>query len=211
MSASQRLGAAPRFSPVAGSDSDIALMLRVQRDEPGAFAELVRDFQTPVFSRLLRCLSDRHQAEDLTQEVFLRLFRNRKRYEPRARLTTWIFHIAQNVARNAVRSHRRHAWLHYVALDQTESTHPDRFGAFEAGQGDAGAALERLETATQVRAGLDSLVDHQRRALELQHFHDRSYPEIGRALSMTPKAAKSLLYRARIELREKLTGAFTEA
>ena len=206
MSASQRLGAAPRIAPIAGGDPDIDLMLRVQRDEPGAFAELVRGFQTRVYSRLVRCLSDRHQAEDLTQEVFLRLFRNRKRYEPRARLATWIFHIAQNVARNAIRTHQRHAWLHYVALDRTESTHPERFGDV-----DVGTAVERLETATQVRAGLDALLDHQRRALELQHFHDRSYPEIGRAMSMTAKAAKSLLYRARIELREKLIGAFIEA
>ena len=65
-----------------GGDPDIALMLRVQRDEPGAFAELVREFQMRVFARLFRSLSDRHQAEDLTQEVFLRLFRNRKRDEP---------------------------------------------------------------------------------------------------------------------------------
>jgi RNA polymerase sigma-70 factor (ECF subfamily) len=189
-----------------GGDPDIALMLRVQRDEPGAFTELVREFQTRVFGRLLRSLADRHQAEDLTQEVFLRLFRNRKRYEPRARFATWLFHIAQNVARNAVRSRRRHAWLQYAALDQIEFIQPERFrGA------DQTSRLERLETAHQVRAGLDALMDRQRRALELQHFHDRSYPEIGRDLALTPKAAKSLLYRARIELRAKLTEFCIEA
>ncbi len=203
MSVANRIGHA---APMACSDPDIALMLRVQRDEPGAFAELVLDFQGRVFSRLLRCLNDRHRAEDLTQEVFLRLFRNRKRYEPRARFATWIFHIAQNVARNAIRSHRRHAWLHFVALDRTEAMHPDRFGSH-----DCDTALERLETAHRVRAGLSALVENQRVALELQHFHDRSYPEIGHLLAMTPKAAKSLLYRARVELREKLARAFSEA
>jgi RNA polymerase sigma-70 factor, ECF subfamily len=189
-----------------GGDPDIALMLRVQRDEPGAFAELVREFQTRVFARLFRSLSDRHQAEDLTQEVFLRLFRNRKRYEPRARFATWIFHIAQNVARNAVRSRQRHAWLQYAALDQVEFGHAGRLRG-----GDESTALERLETAKQVRAGLNALLDRQRRALELQHFDDRSYPEIGLAMSLSSKAAKSLLYRARIELREKLTAFFIEA
>jgi RNA polymerase sigma-70 factor (ECF subfamily) len=154
---------------------------------------------------LLRSLADRHQAEDLTQEVFLRLFRNRKRYEPRARFTTWIFHIAQNVARNAVRSRQRHAWLHYVGCDRIQYVPaPSRAG-------DQATNLERVETARQVRAGLDALLDRQRRALELQHFDDRSYPEIGRALSLTPKAAKSLLYRARLELRAKLTEFFIEA
>lgn len=193
-------------APHGGGDPDIALMLRVQRDEPGAFAELVREFQTRVFARLFRSLSDRHQAEDLTQEVFLRLFRNRKRYEPRARFATWIFHIAQNVARNAVRSRQRHAWLQYAALDQVEFARAGRVRG-----GDESTALERLETANQVRAGLDALLDRQRRALELQHFDDRSYPEIGLAMSLSPKAAKSLLYRARNELREKLTAFFIEA
>jgi RNA polymerase sigma-70 factor (ECF subfamily) len=192
--------------PLAGGDPHIALMLRVQRDEPGAFAELVREFQTRVFARLLRSLPDRHQAEDLTQEVFLRLFRSRKRYEPRARFATWIFHIAQNVARNAVRTRQRHAWLHYVASDKVEFARSEKCGG-----PDQSARLERLEAARQVRAGLDGLLDRQRRALELQHFHDRSYPEIGRDLAMTPKAAKSLLYRARIELRAKLMEFFIEA
>lgn len=196
----------PKRDAHGGGDPDIALMLRVQRDEPGAFAELVREFQTRVFARLFRSLSDRHQAEDLTQEVFLRLFRNRKRYEPRARFATWIFHIAQNVARNAVRSRQRHAWLQYAALDQVEFALTGRCRG-----GDESSALERLETAKQVRAGLDALLDRQRRALELQHFDDRSYPEIGLAMSLSPKAAKSLLYRARIELREKLTAFFIEA
>jgi RNA polymerase sigma-70 factor (ECF subfamily) len=196
----------PKRDAHGGGDPDIALMLRVQRDEPGAFAELVREFQTRVFARLFRSLSDRHQAEDLTQEVFLRLFRNRKRYEPRARFATWIFHIAQNVARNAVRSRQRHAWLQYAALDQVEFALTGRCRG-----GDESSALERLETAKQVRAGLDALLDRQRRALELQHFDDRSYPEIGLAMALSPKAAKSLLYRARIELREKLTAFFIEA
>lgn len=181
------------------NDPEIDLMLRVQRDEPGAFADLVAAFQTRVFARLCRCLSDRHQAEDLTQEVFLRLFRVRKRYQPRARLATWIFHIAHNVARNAVRSIRRHAWLRYVALEQTEALCPDRFGA----PGDR-PPCERLEAAARVRAGLERLLDRQRRALELQHFDGYSYPDIARTLDMSPKATKSLLYRARIELREQL-------
>lgn len=184
----------------AAHDPEVDLMLRVQRDEPGAFADLVAAFEPRVFARLCRCLADRHQAEDLTQEVFLRLFRVRKRYQPRARLSTWIFHIAHNVARNAVRSLRRRAWLRYVALEQTEARCPDLFGA----PGDR-PPCERLEAAAQVRAGLDRLLDRQRRALELQHFHGCSYPDIARSLDMSPKATKSLLYRARIELREQLS------
>ena len=197
---------ANRMASIVGDDPEIALMLRVQRDEPGAFAELVRHFQTRVFSRLFRCLSDRHHAEDLTQEVFLRLYRNRKRYQPRARLATWVFHIAQNVARNALRSHRRHAWLRYVAFDRAD---PVESGYLV--RSDAGSSLDRRETADKVRAGLDALIDRHRVALELQHFHDFSYPEVGRTLAMTTKAAKCLLYRARIELRQILADSLSEA
>lgn len=195
-----------RASTIAPNDSDVALMLRVQRDEPGAFAELVGAFQSRIFARLCQCLSDRHLAEDLTQDVFLRIFRNRKRYEPRARFTTWLFHIVQNVARNSLRSKKRHAWLRYGVLEQTETHHPERFCVH-----DDGVRLERQEDARKIRTGLDALLDRQRLALELQHFHGHSYPEIGRVLSLSTKAAKSLLYRARLELREKLAELISEA
>jgi RNA polymerase sigma-70 factor (ECF subfamily) len=180
-------------------DPEAELMLRVQRDEPGAFSDLVRLFEARVFARLVRCLADRHHAEDLTQEVFLRLYRGRKRYQPRGRFVAWIFRIVQNVARNAVRSRRRHAWLRFVPLEQTELRRPEHFVADEASD-----RLERQEAAQQLHRGLESLLDRQRRAIELQHFEGRSYPEIGRALRLTTNAAKSLLYRARNELRDRL-------
>src|SRR5262245_48618768 len=85
-------------------DADVALMLRVQRDEPGTFAQLVDRYWGQIFGRLRRQVGDRHEAEDLAQDVFLRVYRARKRYRPRAKFVTWLFHISQNVARNAVRS-----------------------------------------------------------------------------------------------------------
>ena len=85
-------------------DPDVRLMLRVRDDDPGAFAELLRRYGARIFGHFFRVLGDRQEAEDLTQEVFLRVYRSRKRYQPRARLATWLFHITQNVARNAIRS-----------------------------------------------------------------------------------------------------------
>src|SRR5215475_5071840 len=111
-------------------------MLRVRRDEPEAFAELVQCHWSRVFGRLFRWLQDRHQAEDLTQEVFLRLFRSRKRYQPRAKFTTWLYHITQNVARNALRSRRRRPWVplgNRVRLDAPMRGHtPNRAMLVEA-------------------------------------------------------------------------------
>src|SRR5271165_7210632 len=88
-------------------DSDIELMLRVQQDEPGAFADLIELYWPRVFGRFFRQFGDRQEAEDLVQDVFLRLFRNRKRYRPQAKFATWLYHIARNVARNAIRTRRR--------------------------------------------------------------------------------------------------------
>src|SRR5439155_26349783 len=93
--------------PGRTDDPEVGLMLRVQRDEPGAFAELVEAYWARVFGRFMRWLGDRQEAEDLAQDVFLRLYRARKRYQPRAKLATWVFFIARNVGRNALRRRRR--------------------------------------------------------------------------------------------------------
>src|SRR5262245_38321912 len=88
-------------------DPDVLLMLRVGDGDDDAFEELVGRYWSRVFAHLFRRLGDRQEAEDLTQDVFLRLYRYRLRYRPRAKFITWLFFITQNVARNALRSRRR--------------------------------------------------------------------------------------------------------
>lgn len=176
-------------------------MLRVQRDEPGAFDELTQRYREPLIGRFIRQLGDRQEAEDLTQEVLLRLFRSRYRYRPRARFTTWLFHIAQNVARNAVRRRRRRACtpLGHLLHDHDQELKfrhvPDAPPPSEP--------LEQAELVKQVRAAVATLGRRQRTAVEMQ-FQDRTYREIAHSLAMSPEAAKSLLYRARQQLRESL-------
>jgi RNA polymerase sigma-70 factor, ECF subfamily len=179
-------------------DPDVQLMLRVQRDEPGAFAELVAAYWTRVFGRFVRQLCDRQEAEDLAQDVFLRLYRSRKRYIPRAKLSTWIFFIARNVGRNAVRRRRRKRLtpigLPFDGDDRLGFTH-----LTDETKGPSGS-VEQAELASMVRGAVAGLNRRQRRAVELR-FEDNTYEEIACALAMSPKAAKSLLYRARNELR----------
>jgi RNA polymerase sigma-70 factor, ECF subfamily len=194
-----------RVAAAYAADPEVALMLRVQRDEPGAFAELVSRYWTRVFGRFYRQLGDRQEAEDLAQDVFLRLYRGRARYRPTARFTTWLYHIAQNVARNALRTKRRKPCVPLGPLTQPAGDEQfcDRVlcnGAAEAPERPA----ERAELAVAVRAAMARLAARQRTALELQ-FRDCSYSEIAAELAMTPKAAKSLLYRARNQLRESLS------
>jgi RNA polymerase sigma-70 factor (ECF subfamily) len=185
-------------------DPEVGLMLRVQRDEPGAFAQLVEAYWSRVFGRFVRWLGDRQEAEDLAQDVFLRLYRARKRYQPRAKFATWLFHITKNVARNALRSRKRRPCVRLgAALAGGQGAEVERVLA--DGSDSPSRPLERSELARAVRAAVSGLGGRQRTALELYQFQDRSYAEIAAEMDMSPKAAKSLLYRARNQLRAHLT------
>lgn len=181
-------------------DPDVALMRRVQAGDVEAFAELQRRYSSRIFGYFCRQVRDRGEAEDLTQEVFLRLYRSRLRYEPKAKFATWVFHITQNVGRNALRSKRRHPCVH---LDPESPTGKSLMESSLVGRPSdvPSRPLERREVAGVVRAAVAELAGRSRAALELHQFHDRSYAEVAAELDMTPKAAKSLLYRARNQLR----------
>jgi RNA polymerase sigma-70 factor, ECF subfamily len=184
-------------------DPDVALMLRVQHGDAGAFARLVEVYWSQIFGRCYRLVSDRQEAEDLAQEVFLRVYRHRRRYLPRARFATWLFHITQNVARNAIRSRRRHPAVRLEYLTNEETRIDDSRGR---GSELPIRPLERAELAGIVRSAVGNLAQRQRTAVELHQFQDHTYAEVAKAMRMTPKAAKSLLYRARNVLRESLAG-----
>jgi RNA polymerase sigma-70 factor (ECF subfamily) len=184
-------------------DPEVRLMLRVKEGDTDAFAELQQRYAPRVLGYFHRQLGDRAEAEDLTQDVFLRLYRSRERYQPRASFATWVFHITQNVARNALRFRRRHPC---VRLDPGEIAEGSLFESLLYDRGDAPSRpLEREEIAGVVRAAVAELANRQRTALELHQFEDCTYAEVAAELDMTPKAAKSLLYRARNQLRETLT------
>lgn len=204
-----RLSAAPSVARRTSAtkqpllDPDVQLMLRVQRDEPGAFRELTDRFWYLVFGRLFRRVGDRQLAEDLTQEAFLRLYRNRLRYRPEAKFATWLFHIVENLARNAVRDRRRQPHCRVESLQEHHlagaqpMNGPHRDTAPER-------ALESAELAAIVRDGISSLNERQRDALILHEYQDRTYAQIAEEFEITPEAAKSLLYRARNQLRSNL-------
>src|SRR4029077_8838699 len=88
-------------------DPDIRLMLRVRNDEPGAFEELVENYQRRLVAVMHHLIGSADEAEDLAQEVFLRVYRSRKKYRPRSKFSTWLFTIANNLALNSLRSRQR--------------------------------------------------------------------------------------------------------
>ena len=191
-------------------DPDVKLMLAVQRDDASAFEELMLRYQGRVVSLLRHLVGNRDQAEDLTQEVFLRVFRARKSYVPGAKFTTWLFTIAHNVALNALRSRQRRPEVQLgFSRHQADMTDSQAVTAAEesivASSGTIPARrLERLETRQMVRVAIEALNEHQRMAILLHKFEDMSYADIAEVMDMTPQAVKSLLCRARLSLRHSL-------
>ena len=179
-------------------------MLRVQNDDAAAFAELVQRYGALVFGRFYRRLGDRQEAEDLTQDVFLRLYRHRKRYRPRAKFATWLFHIVQNLLRNALRSRMRHPCTRLEAVVCTLGEEVLMQGGLAKQNDGPSHRLERTELTEVVRGAVAQLAQRQRTAMELHQFREWSYAQVAAEMHMTAKAAKSLLYRARNQLRESL-------
>jgi RNA polymerase sigma-70 factor (ECF subfamily) len=183
-------------------DPDVRLMLQVRDDDAAAFEELVVRYQNRVIGILTHLTRKREQAEDLAQEVFLRVFRARKRYTPDAKFSTWLFTIANNVALNAKRSlaRRREVNLGADGRDDDGPCTLDQM-ALEASGLMPTRQLDKAERAEMVRLAIEALPERQRVALLLSKFENMSYVEIAETMEMTVQATKSLLSRARENLR----------
>jgi len=180
-------------------------MLRVRDDDAEAFAELVTNYQ-PRLQRILQHLvGERDVADDLVQDVFLRVYRARKTYLPGAKFSTWIFRIANNVASNAVRDRSRRREYQMVDFSGSQAAIPamDQIAVASSSSMPV-RKLEGTERAEMVRQALNSLSERQRMALLLSKFEGLSYQEIADAMGMTTKAVRSLLSRSRENLRQIL-------
>jgi RNA polymerase sigma-70 factor (ECF subfamily) len=185
-------------------DPDIRLMLQVREDELGAFEQLVERYQHRLVGVLHHLLGNGDEAEDLAQEVFLRVYRARKKYRPRAKFSTWLFTIANNLALNVLRSRQRKP---VVPLNLRDSgplgPRPAEQLAHDRANQPA-QHMQQQELAAIVRQALDGLNERQRVAVVLNKFEDMNYAEIAEVMGLTTKAVKSLLSRARTNLRQVL-------
>lgn len=192
-----------RINPLA--DPDVRLMLQVREGSAAAFEELMLRYQHRLVTVLEHQVGKRGQAEDLAQDVFLRVFRARHRYEPAAKFSTWLFTIANNVASNALRSQSR---KREVQMAPKSHTFDDPVTLDELAQAASGLMparqLDKAELREVVKAALATLNERQRMAVLLNKFEEMSYVDIAAAMDMTPQAIKSLLSRARENLREVL-------
>jgi RNA polymerase sigma-70 factor (ECF subfamily) len=186
-------------------DPDVRLMLQVRDDNAAAFDELMLRYQNRLVTVLEHLVGRRDQAEDLAQEVFLRVYRARKRYVAGAKFSTWLYTIANNVAANALRSLSRRPEVN-LTTRPTESGGTNALDkmALAASGAMPTRALDKAELRDVVRAALASLNERQRMAVLLNKFEGMSYADIATAMEMSPQAIKSLLSRARVNLKEVL-------
>jgi RNA polymerase sigma-70 factor (ECF subfamily) len=182
-------------------DPDIRLMLRVRDDDAEAFADLVELYHHRLVTVMHHLVGNNEEAEDLAQEVFLRVYRGRKKYHPKAKFSTWLYTIANNLALNILRTRQRKPT---VPLNVRDS---GPLGARPAEQlvQDRGErpdqSMQKQELTAVVQQALDTLNERQRIAVVLNKFEDMNYAEIAEVMGLTTKAVKSLLSRARDNLR----------
>jgi RNA polymerase sigma-70 factor, ECF subfamily len=185
-------------------DPDVRLMLRVRDDDAAAFEELMLRYQNRVVS-LLAHLTGRHDsAEDLAQDVFLRVYRARTRYVPGSKFSTWLFTIAHNVAANAQRTLSRRREVQPAPPPGGSESGPNSLdaAAIAASGLMPTRQLEKLELRDVVNMAVAALSQRQREAVLLNKFEHLSYEEIAEVMQLSPSAVKSLLTRARANLRD---------
>ena len=186
-------------------DPSTALMVRVRDGDAGAFERLVGLWQDRLVTLFLNHTGDHATAEDLAQEVFLRVYRARERYEPTAKFTTWVHTIANNVASDlAQRSYRRRErGMPVSATASSSMIGLDQLAVAASGMMPARQA-DRGELRSVVQQAIAGLGERQRMALLLAKFEHCSYEEIATAMGLTVPAVKSLLFRARDQLKASL-------
>ncbi len=187
-------------------DPDVRLMLEVRDDKPDAFAEMVGRYQHRLVAVMHHLVGNAEEAEDLAQEVFLRVYRARKKYRPRSKFSTWLFTIANNLALNSLRSRQRRPVVPLAVRDSGPlGPRPAEQLVPDPGTGPV-QRVQKDELAAQVRQALETLNERQRMAVVLNKFEDMNYAEIAEVMGLTTKAVKSLLSRARVNLRAALLG-----
>ena len=180
-------------------------MLQVRDDDASAFEELVLRYQNRLVSLLAHLVGRRDMAEDLAQDVFMRVYRARKRYVPGSKFSTWLYTIANNVALNALRSLSRRKEVNLAPQRSGEQTaNPMDAAALAASGLMPSRQLDKAELRDVVKLAVGALGERQRMAVLLNKFEHLSYDEIAEVMQLSPQAVKSLLSRARANLRDLL-------
>jgi RNA polymerase sigma-70 factor (ECF subfamily) len=205
MAGSGSPGAARVSADVAALEgsSDAQVMLRVKAGDQSAFDYLVQKYRRPLVSFMYRMARNSAAAEDLAQEVFLRVYRSRESYEASAKFTTWLYRIATNLAVNHARDTRHQRPEATVSLDEPDT---ETGATLELPDGGLTAeqAMLRRERLLGIRRKVEALPERQRLAVIMHKYQQMDYKQIAEILKLSESATKSLLFRAYETLREQL-------
>jgi RNA polymerase sigma-70 factor (ECF subfamily) len=195
-------GMSPAFAGAEGlTDADI--MLRVKAGDQSAFNYLVQKYRRPLISFMYRMARNAAAAEDLAQEVFLRVYRSRETYEASAKFTTWLYRIATNLAVNHARDTRHERPEVTVSLDEPDEESGTTLELPDEGL-TAEQAMVRRERLLAIRSKVEALPEQQRLAVIMHKYQQMDYKQIAEVLKKSESATKSLLFRAYETLREQL-------
>ncbi|PYJ39183.1 MAG: RNA polymerase subunit sigma-24 [Verrucomicrobia bacterium] len=183
---------------------DVRLMRQVGRGDTRAFEELIQKHQALVAGTVARMLGSNSDVEDIAQQVFIRVWKSARRYVPRAKFTTWLLKITRNLVFNELRRTKRHA---HVPL-QSEPGAEDPPLKDEMNLAPDASLLE-LELQRTIEEAILQLPETQRLALVLRRYEQLSYEQIAEILDLSVPAVKSVLFRARSELRSRLSKYLT--
>jgi RNA polymerase sigma-70 factor (ECF subfamily) len=181
-------------------ESDLDLMLRVRDGDAASFETLLRRYRLPMVSYFRRMVRDQGMAEDLAQEVFLRVYKSRERYQPEARFTSWLYRIATNLALNAIRDRKDE-----VTESNGDGTDASPFLArFVDPQPTVEQRLIEADRERLILEAVKTLPENQRAAVILHKYQEVDYRQIAGILRVSESAVKSLLFRAYETLRVRL-------
>jgi RNA polymerase sigma-70 factor, ECF subfamily len=190
---------------MAGAEgfTDAEVMLRVKAGDESAFDFLVQKYRRPLISFMYRMARNTAAAEDLAQEVFLRVYRSRQTYEASAKFTTWLYRIATNLAVNHARDTRKDRPEVTVSLDEPDEETGTTMDVADSTM-TAEEALVRRERLAAIRSRVEALPERQRLAVIMHKYQQMDYKQIADVLKLSESATKSLLFRAYETLRNQL-------
>ncbi|HEX4065714.1 MAG TPA: RNA polymerase sigma factor [Acidobacteriaceae bacterium] len=185
--------------------SDAEIMLRVREGDDSGFDFLIEKYRKPIINFMYRMVHNQAEAEELAQEVFLRVYRSRQTYRAEAKFTTWLYRIATNLGVNHARDTKHERAAQTIYLDQPD---PETGTTPDVADMRPGAEVEmvRDERMQAIRKHVMALPERQRTAVLMHKYQGLDYKEIGAVLRLSESATKSLLFRAYQTLREKLKG-----
>ena len=189
------------MTPARAFDTDTELMIQVQREDAESFCVLLNRNRNVVVQYLSRVVQNQAIAEELAQDVFVRVYRSRRTYEPSAKFSTWLYRITTNVALNHFRDGKK--FQNHLSLDNQEFSQHLREIRDQALS--AEGELLRQAVALQVRRAIRSLPPKQRAAVIMHKYQELDYAQIGSILGCTPSSVKALMFRAYETLRMRLS------